>query len=51
MKDKIIKQLIKYIESAENWDVYEIAEYAFGYDDPFVEMFREEIEKSKNEVV
>ena len=46
-RNQITKQLLKYIEAAKDWDLYEITEWTFGYDDPLVEKFREEILKKE----
>lgn len=48
-KQQIIQQLVKYLENAQDWDAYEIVEWAFGYDDPLVEKFREEIGKHEGQ--
>ena len=47
-RDQVVKKLIKYLETADSWDVYEIVEWAFGYDDPAVEKLREEIEGNES---
>lgn len=47
-KEQAINYLIKYLQLADDWDVYEIVEWAFGYDEPFVEKFRDDILKNEN---
>ena len=49
-REQVIKQLIKYLETAEDWDVYEVVEWAFGFDDPAVEKLREHCEKKEGKV-
>lgn len=44
-RKNVIDHLMQYLGKAEDWDVYEIVEWAFGYDDPAVEQFREEINR------
>lgn len=47
-REQIMRQLIQYAEMAEDWDLLEIAEWTFGYEDPLIEKFREILEKGKN---
>lgn len=42
-RERVIERILQYLRGAEDWDVYEIAEWTFGYDDLLIEQFREEI--------
>jgi hypothetical protein len=47
-KEQVINQLMKYLQRASDWDVYEVAEWTFGYDEPLVEKYRDEILKNES---
>lgn len=49
IRELLVERLSEYLKTAEDWDAYEILEWAFGHDDHMIEEFRDFIDKKQRD--